>query len=108
VFTGSAGYQEADLDVERTTILKANHHAWAAGGSAIPSNQAIGSDALPNSLYRSTKPAWFGDRNWPAFDPQNPNLSYDSIPAGYRYLHDSSAPPPAVAIAPTNVRILRR
>jgi hypothetical protein len=104
---GPQGWQESDLDVKKTAVLKANYHAWGAGGLAIPADQAIGSETLPNSLYRSTKPDWFGDRQWPAFDPFNPKLAWDAIPAGYRYLHDSS-PPPAVASAPSNVRILRR
>jgi len=109
VFTGSAGYQERDLDVERTTLLKANYHAWNQGGMGIPSNQSLGSDVLPPSLYRAAKPDWFGDRSWPAFDPLNPTLGIDRIPAGYRYLHGSNIPsmPPAGSTSPSNVAIRR-
>jgi hypothetical protein len=107
VWWGSPGFQESDLDVERTTLLRANYHAWSGGGLAIPAGQGIGSESLPNSLYRSSKPDWFGDLPWPAFDPFNPTPAYDRIPAGYRYMHESS-PPPGIAAAPNNVRIRRQ
>jgi hypothetical protein len=105
---GYSGYQEADLDVERTTILKANYKGWEAGGLAIPPSEQIAPDSLPNSLYRTTKPDWFGDLKWPPFDPFNPAPSYTSIPAGYRYMNRGTEPPTSVARAPSNVRILRR
>ena len=107
LYWGSSGFQELDLDVKNTTVLKANYQAWSAGGLAIPAAESIGSDSLPNSLYRATKPDWFGDRPWPAFDPFNPVPSYDNIPAGYRYLHDSN-PLPGIAAAPSNVKIRRQ
>jgi hypothetical protein len=108
VMWGPSGFQELDLDVERTTIRKANYHAWSEGGLAIPAAEMIASEALPSSLYRTSKPDWFGNLRWPAFDPFNPTTAYDSIPAGYRYIHGDAQPPPSVTVAPTNVRILRR
>ena len=32
-------------------------------------NAGIPNHDLPNSLYRSAKPAWFGHLAWPAFGP---------------------------------------
>lgn len=56
-------------------------------------NPSNSDHTLPASLYRKTKPAWFGDRPWPAFDVNDPiNATVagpdpTSIPAGYRFAH---------------------
>jgi hypothetical protein len=104
VWWGSWGYQEMDLDVQRTTVLKANYNYYA---KEIPAGEQIGSQTLPHSLYRSTKPAWFGNLNWPPFDPFNPAPRFDAIPAGYRYLNGGTGPTPSGPAAPTFVRIQR-
>jgi hypothetical protein len=92
------GFQERDLDVAATTILKGN---WNSQTGGVPSNESLGSDTLPNSLYLSGKPAWFGNLAWPAFDPSNPNQSPEAIPAGYRYVHGID-PPGGPIQAPSN------
>ena len=47
----------------------------------------VADHSLPSSLYLSSKPAWFGDRPWPPFDPQNPSAAtVTNIPPGYRYV----------------------
>jgi hypothetical protein len=109
VFAGAAGYQELDLDVGRTTLVKGNYLAWSEGGMSIPAAESVGSDVLPHSLFRSSKPEWFGDRPWPAFDPLSPVLGIDRIPAGYRYMNGSNNSPssPNTSTAPTNVAIRR-
>ncbi len=83
---GASGFQELDLDVQATTILKANYNTVAGG---IPANESLGSDTLPVSLYRSSKPVWFGSLTWPAFNPFSPNQNIQAIPAGYRYVNGS-------------------
>lgn len=56
---------------------------------------------LPNSLYLSSKPSWFGTLGWPPFDPANPSVaSADDIPAGNRYL-GGPIPTPAATPTPT-------
>lgn len=48
---------------------------------------------IPDSLYLSSKPSWFGDLVWPPFDPSNPSLAKPtSIPAGYRYINNTNPP----------------
>lgn len=88
VFMGPSGYQELDLDVEATLIKKGNLY------TADSSVDSVGGDTLPKSLYRGdVKPAWFGDRPWPALDPNAPgSLTYDRIPAGYRFQHGKNPP----------------
>ena len=85
---GSGGYQELDLDVEATTLKKAN--AYMPVG--IPPAESLGGAALPPSLYLRAKPIWFGHLSWPPFDPGAPNLDYKAIPAGYRFMRGVDPP----------------
>jgi hypothetical protein len=50
--------------------------------------------APPASLYKTTKPAWFGDRTWPPIDPAaNPKgITSTVIPAGYRFVNGTQPP----------------
>lgn len=89
VYTGPSGYQELDLDVQKTTFLKANYNYL---DRAIPASEVIVNEILPDSLYRTSKPAFFGNLPWPAFDSLHPNPSFESIPAGYRYVHQTAVP----------------
>jgi len=61
---------------------------------------------LPNSLYRSSKPAFFGNLPWPPFDPRNPSAaSVTSIPAGYRFVNGSNpvaSTNPVIAVSPAS------
>jgi hypothetical protein len=88
VWPGNAGYQEKDLDVEATTVLKANYDTFT---NAVTGS--LGGATLIDSQFRSAKPSWFNSLTWPPFTPTSPNLSYAAIPAGYRYLNAGSDPP---------------
>jgi hypothetical protein len=105
VWVGPSGFQELDLDVNATALTKGN---WNAKDGGTPTSEALGAEVLPSSLYRSSKPAWFGDLAWPAFTPQSPNQNYGAIPAGYRYLYGkepTGAGNPPVNTAPSQVRV---
>ena len=91
---GAIGFQELDLDVEATTLKKANNFI----PTGIPAAESLGGVPLPASLYLSSKPGWFGSLTWPPVDPYSPNLSFEVIPAGYRYLHAGPLPPTGVRI----------
>ncbi len=86
---GAGGFQELDLDVEATTIKKGN---WNSFDGTIPASESLSADMLPDSLYLSVKPSWFGDLTWPAITPHNPKLDLTIIPAGYRYIHNKEVP----------------
>ena len=86
---GPGGFQELDLEVRATTLLKGNYNTQTAG---VPPAEALGDEPLPNSLYLTGKPAWFGQLAWPAFDPTHPNQTLEAIPAGYRYVHGAEVP----------------
>lgn len=57
---------------------------------------------VPNSLYLSSKPSWFGTMTWPPIDPSMGTNAYNIavLPAGYRALN-AGVDPPASAPAPT-------
>ena len=59
---------------------------------------------IPNSLFYSSKPAYFGSCPWPAFDPNFPSrASATNIPAGYRFAFGVDPPTGPVNRAPTNI-----
>lgn len=67
---------------------------------------------LPNSLYLSAKPSWWGSIAWPPYNPSNTTaaaLSPTNIPAGYwRWFGSypaagSSTNPPSITSQPTGV-----
>jgi len=48
---------------------------------------------IPNSLFLSSKPSWFGDLAWPPIDPARPVTDDPTIiPAGYRLIHGRDPP----------------
>jgi hypothetical protein len=97
---GPSGFQELDLDVQASAIVIGN---WNSVANGIPATESLGSNTLPNSLYLTAKPAWFGNLTWPAFNPAAPNQNYDAIPAGYRYVHGID-PPAGPVVAPSNAK----
>jgi hypothetical protein len=77
---GPGGFQELDLDVRATTLIKGNFNYKH---NAVPENEALGG-ALPKSLYLTQKPAWFGSLSWPAFGPDTA-FENNKIPAQVRF-----------------------
>jgi hypothetical protein len=78
---GPGGFQELDLDVRATTLLKGNYNYKDNG---VPPGESLGNASLPKSLYRTEKPAWFGSLNWPAFGPDT-DFEKNKIPAQARF-----------------------
>jgi len=62
--------------------------------------------ALPNSLYLASKPAFFGSNPWPWVDPTGSVKLY-SLPARQRYEAIISGGTFTAPAAPTNLRIIR-
>jgi len=94
---GANGFQELDLDVFPTTIFKGNYNVV---DGAIPAGESLAGQTLANSLFRSSKPAWFGNLTWPPIDPTAPftpawnSTNWARIPAGYRFVNGGADPPP--------------
>jgi hypothetical protein len=87
--TGGNTLQELDLNVKSTMIRHGNYdyinHAIAWEGT-------ISDHTIPNSYFRTSKPAYFGNLAWPPFDPAYPPGAFNDsnlckIPAGYRFVH---------------------
>ena len=81
LFPGAGGFQELDLDVKATALLKGNYNYK---DNAVPESESLGGVALPKSLYLAAKPAWFGDLVWPPFGPDT-DFEKSKIPAQVRY-----------------------
>ena len=77
IFPGPGGFQELDLDVKATTLLKDNYYSNISG---VPAEESLGNATLPKSLYLKEKPAWFGDLAWPPFGP-DVDFQKNKIPA---------------------------
>lgn len=84
-------YQELDLDVRKSALLASNYEVSGAGGSITDD---VAPDTLKKSMFRESRPAYFGTLQWPPFDPQNPQFNLQAIPAGYRF-HNGGADPPS-------------
>jgi hypothetical protein len=72
------------------------HGSYDYIGNGIIWDPGNSDHALPNSLYLTGKPAWFGDRPWPPFDPSSISataVAPTNLPAGYRYVFGASPPP---------------
>lgn len=78
---GPGGFQELDLDVAATTLLRGNYNYCDNG---VRPSESLGGAALPNSLYLGSRPAWFGDLAWPPFGPDT-DFEHNKIPAQVRY-----------------------
>ena len=104
-YTTPAGGGESTTTAATTLI----HGNWDWVTRTIRWDPTISDHTLPNSFYLSSKPAWFGDRPWPPYDPANPLAgSMTSIPAGYRFYYGTNPPaggppnlPPVVMINAT-------
>jgi len=84
---GPGGFQEKDQDVYNTAILKANW--YVVHGNAIrPGEELDVGETLPISYFRTSKPTYFGNKNWPPYDYASPS-TFDGteIPAGHRYIN---------------------
>lgn len=83
--------QEFDPNV-KNTILRHGNYDYA--NKAIVWDPSISDHKIPASLFRTAKPAWFGNLAWPPVDPATPGrLAIVSIPAGYRYVHGTEPLP---------------
>lgn len=84
---GPGGFQELDLDVKATTLLKGNFNYKDNG---VPEVEALGTTTLPKSLYLKEKPAWFGEFAWPTYGPDT-DFEKHKIPAQVRFEQLQSA-----------------
>lgn len=97
-----------DLYVDRnnttygTTLIEGN---WNSKIGML--DWTIAPTTVPNSLYLSSKPSWFGNLKWPPVDPANPVTNDPTIiPAGYRYIHGVEPPSDETSLIITDQRFI--
>jgi len=78
-----------DPNVKATLIRHGNYDYF---NQAIVWDPAISDHVIPDSLYLSGKPSYFGDLTWPPVDSANPNTDPTIIPAAYRFVNGSDPP----------------
>jgi len=89
----------------KSTLLRHGNYDFAT--KSIVWDPTVTDHTLPNSLYLTSKPAWFGNRPWPPFDPAAPlSATATNIPAGYRYAFGTNPPAgPPTLLPPTQLRV---
>lgn len=91
-------------NMPKATILRHGNYDYV--NNSIIWDPTIPDHTLPDSLYLTGTPSWFGNMAWPPVDPTSPPFSegsvttpgtslYPIIPAMYRFLNGSR--PPAAA-----------
>lgn len=83
---GGPGFQELDLDVLDTSIVKGN---WDGVTEGVAAGESLGSDTVATSYIHSSKPSWFGSLSWPPYEASTYTFSTVEadavkIPAGWR------------------------
>lgn len=83
------GLQELDYNVKTYMI---RHGNYDYKNDSIIWDPSIPDHNIPISYFRSSKPSFFCDLQWPPFDPANPPDSFNDenisrIPAGYRFIY---------------------
>jgi len=76
-------YVDRDDTANGTTMIEGN---WTSNQGT--QDWTIEPAEMPDSLYLTAKPSWFGSLPWPPVDPAAPITDDPTIiPAGYRYVH---------------------
>jgi hypothetical protein len=81
----------------KATLLR--HGNYDQSTRAITWDPTIADHTIPASLYLAGKPAWFGGRPWPPFDPAHAaSAAGTNLPAGYRFVYGTNPPTSSEAV----------
>jgi hypothetical protein len=97
------GLQELDYNVKTSMI---RHGNYDYKNDSVIWDPNIIDHNIPISYFRSTKPNYFCDLQWPPFNPATPPGAYSSenisrIPAGYRFVYGTD-PCSTTDVIPSN------
>jgi hypothetical protein len=84
------GTQQLDRNVKATML---RHGNFDYVNNTTVWNPAIPDHTIPNSLYLSGKPSWWGNLPWPPIGPDRSPMA-GQIPAEYRFLNGLPTPAP--------------
>jgi len=85
------------------TLNLIEHGNYDTVSNSVVWDATITDHTIPSSLYLASKPAFFGNLNWPAYDPTTYSTSsVTSIPAGYRFVNGTPPPGVGTPTAPTS------
>ncbi|HKQ39468.1 MAG TPA: PKD domain-containing protein [Verrucomicrobiae bacterium] len=102
-------------NIDSSCVGTTRRYNYNTVNDAVNAAEALGVDTIRDSYCYNSRPAWFGDRPWPPFDPTRFAVAAaTSLPAGYRSVFGTEPPssgtPTAVAdgnpklgVAPLNV-----
>ena len=82
--------QQLDRNV-KATILR--HGNWDAVNKDVVWDNRISDHTIPNSLYLTAKPSWWGDLPWPPIGPDRTPMT-GQIPAQQRFASGMTMPAP--------------
>jgi hypothetical protein len=91
------GCQQLDRNVKATLL---RHGNFDYVNNKVIWDPAISDHTIPNSLYLSGKPSWWGNLPWPPIGPDK-NPMVGTIPAQNRMLGVSRTPAPTATVPPT-------
>ena len=99
------GLQELDYNVKTSMI---RHGNYDYKNNSIIWDPSIIDHNIPASYFRSTKPEYFCDLQWPPFDPSTPPGTFNDenisrIPAGYRFVNGFDPCNTTGSIFPNNI-----
>ncbi len=103
----STGLAIQDNEVKTGTIVHAN---WDAANNAVTYDGTISDHNVPDSMFLTSKPTFFGKLNWPPYGPSAPSDPVNDlakIPAGYRLLYNADPPNGISLINIVSLRALR-
>ena len=97
------GADHYDEGVTNTMIFHLNWDSVNKGSAVAKPGQDT---TLPDSLYLTAKPTWFGNLTWPPVSHivGYTNMTIAAIPAGYRYLNGTEPPADSSATYGTTAR----
>jgi len=91
------GCQQLDRNVKATIIRHGNYDYV---NNAVVWDPNIADHTIPNSLYLTGEPSWWGDLPWPPIGPDR-NPMVGTIPAQQRFINASPTPTATATFTPT-------
>jgi hypothetical protein len=100
------GCQQLDRNV-KATILR--HGNWDAANKRVGWDNKISDHTIPNSLYLTAKPSWWGELPWPPIGPDRAPTA-GQIPAQQRFANGmpTSVPTPGLTLEAQRINLPSR